>query len=245
METNDFIKKISSKEPSKSPSQKFWDFCELAYCAFAKPTSEKEKQDILEARYMQIVGTYHDKDAIRAYPELIGLVSQSIQGGRDFLGVVAAEIGALSAAQGQFFTPYEVCRLMAEISLGDRDSTIEQKGYLTVDEPAAGSGGMVLAFADALERRGYDPMTQLYVRATDISALSYWMCFLQLSLAGIPAEVIRGNSLSLEVFESAYTRPAFRLFSRLKRLPLESEAVEVEPAIVTPTPVEIRQLALF
>lgn len=203
-----FIKKLSEREFSKTPQAKFLDFLELAYCAYAKKTADNDKADALEARYMQIVGTYRDKDAVRAYPELLAMTVMEVNNDCDFLGRVAAEIGALNSHQGQFFTPYEVSRLMAEMMIGEMVPGIVERGYITVDEPTSGSGGMVLAFANTLRRRGYHPETQLYVRATDISAQCYWMTFLQLSMAGIPAQVIHGNSLSLEVFESAWTLAA-------------------------------------
>lgn len=201
-----FIKKLSALETCKSPHDKFRDFIEMAYCAHAKPTAPtKEQADALEERYMQIVGTYRDKDAVRAYPELLALMAIELQKECDFLGAVAGEIGALNSHQGQFFTPYDISRMMAEMLVGEKVIEIEESGYVTVDEPASGAGGMVLAFANTLRRRGYHPETQLFVRATDISAQCYWMTFLQLTLAGIPAQVIRGNSLSLETFESAWT----------------------------------------
>lgn len=199
-----FIQKLSRPEPSKSPQEKFRDFCELAYCAYAKPVSDAEQQEALEARYMQIVGSYRDKDAIRAYPELVALVFKGVQS-YDFLGAVAGELGALNSTQGQFFTPFEVSRMMAEMTIGDHEPTIQERGYLTVQEPAAGAGGMILALAQTMQRRGYDPASQLFVCAVDISAPCYWMTYLQLTLAGIPAQVIRGNSLSLEIFETAWT----------------------------------------
>lgn len=49
---NTFIKKLSSFEPSKSPQEKFREFIELAYCAFAKPMAAPEDKELLEARYM-------------------------------------------------------------------------------------------------------------------------------------------------------------------------------------------------
>lgn len=67
-----------------------------------------------------------DKDAIRAYPELVAMVYHGAQSG-DFLGSIAAEIGALNDAQGQFFTPFEVSRLMGEMSLGENESLIKKK----------------------------------------------------------------------------------------------------------------------
>jgi hypothetical protein len=69
-----FIKKLSALEPSKTSQEKFRDFIELAYCAYAKQMAAPEDKESLESRYMQIVGTYRDKDAVRAYPELIAMV---------------------------------------------------------------------------------------------------------------------------------------------------------------------------
>jgi hypothetical protein len=250
METQAFIKKLKALEPSKSTAEKFRDFCELAYCAYAKPMAAPEQHEILEARYMHIVGTYRNKDAIRAYPELIVLVSQGIEFG-DFLGTVAAEIGALNGDQGQFFTPFEVSYLMAQMLFGDIDETIEAQGYLTVQEPASGSGGMILALAKTMRQRGYNPNTQLFVCAIDISAQCFWMCYLQLALAGIPAQVIRGNSLSLETFETAWTRATVPfldrhgdIFTPKTESPIQS--VTLAPSIVPVQKVtEIKQLGLF
>jgi type I restriction-modification system DNA methylase subunit len=133
---------------------------------------------------------------------------------------------------------------MAEMLLDEKVRAIEEKGYLTVDEPAAGSGGMILALAQALKRRGYDSETQLYVQATDINALAYWMCFIQLSLANIPANVIRGNSLSLETFETSWTMACVPFFGRHKDI-FEEPAPSENNLIINPHPVEIKQLALF
>lgn len=178
-----FIKKLSALEPSKTPQEKFRDFIELAYCAYAKPMAAPEDKESLEARYMQIVGTYRDKDAVRAYPELVAMVYQGVESG-DFLGTVAGELGVLNGAQGQFFTPFEVSRMMAEMLIGDYEPIIQERGYLMVQEPASGAGGMILALAQAMLQRGYDPTSQLFVCAIDISAQCYWMAYLQLTLAG-------------------------------------------------------------
>ena len=62
MVTTDFITKLSSGDHSKTESEKFRDFCEMAYCALAKLTADSERGEALEARYMQIVGQYEDKD---------------------------------------------------------------------------------------------------------------------------------------------------------------------------------------
>jgi hypothetical protein len=85
---------------------------------------------------------------------------------------------------------------------------IAEQGFVTVQEPACGAGGMIIAAADVLTRKGFDIGTQLYVEATDISPMCFRMSYLQASLRGIPATIRRGNTLSLEMFEHART-PAF------------------------------------
>ena len=72
------------------------------------------------------------------------------------------------------------------------------------------------------------------------------MCYLQLTLAGIPAQVIRGNSLSLEIFESAWTASAIPFLGQ--HGDIFSQPHPDPPPLSLPTaPIftEITQLALF
>jgi hypothetical protein len=244
-----FLKHLNENAFSKSPGEKFRDWCELAYCAWAKPTAPtQERADELEARYMSIVERYRRTDEELEFirhssTHMAALAQLAVQGGGvDFLGDVAGQLEILNPNQGQFFTPYEVSRFMAEINLDGLEAIIERDGYVTICEPAAGAGSMILACADVFEKKGLGPETML-VQATDVSALAFYMCFLQLNWRGIPAAVIRGNTLSLEVFESAWTVAALTTFlphhghlsfSKPNREPLletNSAPVEVETVV--------------
>ena len=208
MSIQEFTKDLSRLDPSKSSSEKFRDFCELAFCAYAKVTAEN-----LEKRYMDIVQTYRDKDTIRAYPRLMAMAWRGVMDGEDFLGQAAAELNALDAKTGQFFTPMPVSQMMAMIGLQGAEAVIEEKGYITLNEPASGAGGMILAAAKVIKEMGYDPSSHLLVSAQDISQIAYHMCFLQLTFVGIPARVERCNSLSMESFDASWT-PATLAFYR-------------------------------
>lgn len=205
-----FIKAMSEIDRSKHRHEVFSDFCELAYCALAKlacPT--EEGRDALEEQYMLVAKRYRNKDDVRRMPELLGLTMEALnQGGCDFLGSVAGELGALDAKLGQFFTPYHVSRLMAEINLGNAAKIIEENGFITVQEPAVGAGGMVLAVADVIEELGFDPAVHLWVEATELSRSTYYMGFVQIHARGVAGRIICGNSLSLETFTSAFTATA-------------------------------------
>lgn len=204
---DEFIRKITKLDRSLSNRDKFRDFCELAYCAYAKlaaPT--KERADELEAQYMRIVDRYQDKDTVRAYPELLAIAQMAVEdGGCDFLGEVSGQLEVLDSYKGQFFTPYSVSRMMAQMLIKDADKVLEQDGYITILEPASGAGGMVLACADVIQGLGYNPMTSMLVHTIDISPLCYHMCYLQLTWRGVPAFVNLGDTLRLEMYEGAWT----------------------------------------
>jgi hypothetical protein len=201
---------LNGIDQSKRRTEVFADFCELSYCALAKAASPfTDQQDALETQYMEVVGRYRNKDDVRKIPELLALSLEAIHvGGMDFLGAVAGELGALDARLGQFFTPYEISRLMAEISLTDVAKTIESNGFVTVSEPTVGAGGMVIAVADVIEGLGFDPEQHLWVEATELSRTTYYMGFLQINARGVAGKVTCGNSLSMETFTSAYTAAA-------------------------------------
>ena len=214
-----FIKRLTALDREKSSYDKFRDFCEMAFCAYAKTTAPTpERAQELEDRYMQIVGTYRDKDTVRAYPNLC-LAGRAIQQGCDFLGNVATEMEVLNAQIGQFFTPYDVARFMAMMSLEGAADLIAANGFLTLQEPASGAGGMVLAAADTLAPTGLDPGLHMLVNAIDLSPLCFHMTFLQLTLRGIPALVEHGNTLSGERFTRAWTPATTAFWLHHGRLP--------------------------
>jgi hypothetical protein len=175
---------------------------------------------------MQIVGTYRNKDTVRAYPALLALADSAVMQGCDFLGSVATQMEVLNAQIGQFFTPWEVARLMASITLENPGGIIAEKGFLTLQEPASGAGGMVLAAADVLAQQAFDPGLHMLVHAIDVSPLCFHMTYLQLSLRGIPALVEHGNTLSGERFARAWTIATNDFYLRHGRLFPEPTAEE-------------------
>ncbi len=236
----EFVRLLNDIDRSKYRTEVFSDFCEMSYCALAKNASPfAEQQDALETQYMEVVGRYRDKDDVRKMPELMGIALGEIgNGGCDFLGMVAGEIGALESKLGQFFTPYEVSRLMAEINLADVDRMIEEQGFITACEPAAGAGGMLMALADVIEGKGHNLETTVWIEAVELSRSTYHMCYLQCAARGLAGKIICGNSLSLEVFTGAYTAaaPAFfnangDPFAKQKERAQQWEAAEKERAL--------------
>ncbi len=110
--------------------------------------------------------------------------------------------------EGGFFTPYSVSKVCALLSM-DKER-IERQRYITVHEPACGSGGMVVALADAMHSEGYNPQQQLLAHCVDVDQTAAMMCYIQLSLFGIPARVTIGNTLTMQ-FSRTMVTPMYHL----------------------------------
>lgn len=107
----------------------------------------------------------------------------------DVLGEVFMDSGL--ASKSQYFTPFNICLFMAASQL---DGVVENK-VADVIEPSCGSGGMILAYARILYEKGINYQQCLKVTAQDSDWLSVYMCYIQLSLIGVRAAVIQGDSL--------------------------------------------------
>ncbi|MBL7354025.1 hypothetical protein JN061_23045, partial [Salmonella enterica subsp. enterica serovar Typhi] len=61
------------------------------------------------------------------------------------------------------------------------------------------AGSMVVALAEAMLEAGFNPQKQMVAYCVDIDPVASMMCYIQLSLMGIPAIVATGNSLTVEI----------------------------------------------
>lgn len=113
---------------------------------------------------------------------------------------------------GQFFTPYDVCRVMAGISLSNVVEEIEHKGYITVNDCACGAGATLIAAAHEIGqklheagidlRKGEEKLTvrnwqnHVLFTAQDVDFVAGMMCYIQLSLLGAAGYIKIGNTLT-------------------------------------------------
>ena len=172
-----------------------------------------EAFESLEQSYMQCIKSY-ERDELNIFCELLGLTIYAHHNGySDFLCEIAGEAELLSKRGGQFFTPYSICRLIAKVSFGNVKPQVEEKGILTVCEPAVGAGALVIASAEEVASQGVNPCAHLQFDCTDISRDAFNMAYIQLSALGLQAIVHHGNTISMEYWESRPT-PQLRMFEQ-------------------------------
>jgi N-6 DNA Methylase len=189
----------------------FSDFVEIAALTVhqapyhAGAFARDEAFEKIERSYLDAINRY-DTSEIEQIVTLYATASMGIMENRaDFLGAAYMGLEISNERSGQFFTPPEVSRLMADMTFAGAPDISKEKGVITVDEPAAGAGGMLIEASNTLQRLGFDPRMTMYFRATDIDRTCFNMAYFQLSTLGLCGDVVHGNALSLEEWDRRAT----------------------------------------
>jgi hypothetical protein len=237
--------------------QIFADFVEIAAISISNALDlvSREKR---EERYLQVVKRYKPDDLAR-FPEMLASLTMALEEETtDVLGRTFHDLELHNKWSGQYFSPYPLYRMMAKMAIADKadlEARITERGFVTAQEPAAGSGAMIIALAHEMREAGINYQQHLHVTAVDVDPKCVHMSYLQFSLLHIPAVIVHGNSLSLEEFDRWYT-PAHILHGwdwKLRRPSEGSHTLqtvpESEPQPARPRddepPAQPTQLALF
>lgn len=221
-----FIKIFNSIAKHKHRYQVFSDFVTMSAIALNNGVNRSES---LESEYMEIVGKYSKDEAGKIAELFANLVILLDPEPRDILGSLYMELELGNSNNGQFFTSPEVSLMLAQVTYGDELERFD-KPFITLSEPACGAGGMVLAFVKIMRDHNHNPAEKLWVQCTDIDRIAGLMCYLQLSLWHIPAEIIIGNTLSMEIREVYYT-PAHYLGNWDARLKLQKQKETIKSSL--------------
>lgn len=170
------------------------DFIVMYACALSNPM-DKQHYDDREALYLRTIKKYNKQEL--AAHTVMALEDNPEQ---DFLGSIYMSLNLGNQHNGQFFTPYHICELMAEVTMQDSVLKIEKEGYITINDPCCGAGATLIAGVHAakkrLEKAGYNYQNHILVVAQDIDMTVALMCYIQLSLLGVAGCVKVGNSLT-------------------------------------------------
>lgn len=198
----DFLDVFNDIAPSKHRYTVFTDFVTMMAISLHNAIVKDEK---LEAEYMRCIQGYKREDQLQ-FPKLLAIFVDISEGEPyDHFGQLFMELGFSEDRKGQFFTPPELAEMMAMMTLTSMEAKLSQKTFITMSEPACGAGSMLLASVKVLMQAGYNPANVVWIQAVDIDRVSALMCYVQLTLWHVPAEVIVGNALTLEYREHWFT----------------------------------------
>ena len=192
------INKIQSLSGRYSPYNIFSDWIECSALAIQNACTmpHTELWEAREKEYLDIMRRYN-KDERFAIRELFFLLVDAMdEEMTDVLGEVYMAAGLGSKYTGQFFTPFHVSELCAKMALSQWEKEYSENGTISLCEPSCGGGGMIIAAVKIIKDAGINPQRALRVVAQDLDWKGVYMTYLQLSLLGIKAKVVQGDTLA-------------------------------------------------
>ena len=194
----EIIKRIQELSGRYSPYNIFSDWIECSALAIQNACTMPHT-DLWEARekeYLDIMNRYNENERF-ALRELFFLLVDALEEEMtDVLGEVymAAEFG--SKYTGQFFTPFHLSELCAKMALPHWEKEYSEHGTISLNEPSCGGGGIIIAAAKVMKEAGINPQRYLKIVAQDLDWKGVYMTYLQLSLLGLKAKVVQGDTLA-------------------------------------------------
>ena len=201
---------INRLSGAHSPYEVFSDWircCSLSICNTVHLIHDNVWKQ-REHDYIETIGRYPDGTEYKFAGMFCMLGDLLTEEMTDALGEIYMEAGMGSKSTGQFFTPFHLSEMAANMVIQDSIQSFMAKKtkLITLSEPSCGGGGMIIAAAKALKNAGINYQQYLDVVAQDIDWKGVYMTYLQCSLLGIRATVVQGDTL-LSPFDAKRTHP--------------------------------------
>lgn len=178
---------------------KVWsDWITMSAIAISNAT-DKSHSDEREKQYLKIVERY-TKQELETFTDMLTTLFMALNDNpdQDFLGELYMRLELGNDHAGQFFTPYHVCEFMSALTTPKEEfqQIIEDRGWVAVCDPTCGAGALLVAFANQCKREGINYQQKILFVAQDIDYIVGMMCYLQMSLLGMPGYVVIGDTLA-------------------------------------------------
>lgn len=271
----DIVRMIESLTGSRSLWNVWSDMIEMIAISIANSVDHSPRSKGREEHYLRIAKGYTPKDMdviARVFAEIVN--QYEVCPDQDLLGEIHMSLNFGSDALGQVFTPYNVCKMMAEMTVGNDlgEKEIAEKGYFSANDPACGAGATLIALVNVLKERGLNYQQKVFIIAQDIERTAALMCYIQLSMLGCAAAIFIGDTIRypatdnptrLELADNVWLTPICytpvwmrrreaRLLAQMMGLstdrviPEKKEDKPVEiPKAVEMKPIQAEQLSLF
>lgn len=201
---NEIVKKIEQLSGKYSGYEIFADWVKAMAIAISNAT-EMTNNDVYikrEEQYIEIAKKHGEN--MKEFSQMLLMLEIALENNiTDVLGEVYMRASLGSKQTGQFFTPFHLSLLTANTVI-PKDVSIENP--LVINEPSTGAGGMIIAAAKILKDRGLNPQKCMKVVAQDLDWKGVYMTYVQLSLLGIKAIVVQGDTLCEPFHENKYPK---------------------------------------
>lgn len=196
------VEQLDAVRGSYSLRDTFTDFVAMAAIAI-RNSFDQIGHGAREDEYQQLIRKYRPEGR-GVFSQVLALLTEALTAGPfDVLGRMYMELGVASSSMGQYFTPPSISDLLGLLTLDTQkiQAQIHRRGYITLCDPASGSGALVMGFATRLQEMGFNYQQYMHATLVDVDRRAVQMAYVQLSLLHIPAVIVHGNSLTLQEYD--------------------------------------------
>ncbi|MCD8372200.1 MAG: SAM-dependent methyltransferase [Clostridia bacterium] len=197
---NDFLKTFKILARNHNSWTVWQDYISLCACAISNSV-DKTNYEKREQEYCSTIRKY-DKQERRLFPKLFAKLALALENDpeQDFLGSIYMGLDFGNQYTGQFFTPYDICRTMAMMTIPSVCGHVNEYGFSTIHDPCCGAGATLIAGANVAKelynKEGKNFQNYILFLGQDIDRVVGLMCYLQLSLLGCAGYIKIGDTLA-------------------------------------------------
>jgi hypothetical protein len=154
-----------------------------------------------EQQYINTITAYTEKEQKIIMQMFVLLIWEyELYPYQDLLGSIYMSLGIQNKNQGQFFTPYDLCKLSANVTIDKKtmSKAVKEKGYASICDPTVGGGAMLIASAERCNKifNKLQYRNHVCFVGQDLDATCCHMCYIQLSLIGLAGYIVNANTLT-------------------------------------------------
>jgi len=194
----EFIKQYESLTRTRSAWEVWADLMEVWAIALSNVADpDKKRWQEREDQYLRTIKKFDDPQAVAKLFSILTIALEK-NPAQDFLGKIYMNLGLGDHWKGQFFTPYTLCQMMAEMTIDQQvmKARIEEHGWIAVSDPACGAGATLIAAAETIRRMHINYQQRVLFIGGDIDRVTAQMCYIQLTLLGCAGYVAIADTLT-------------------------------------------------
>ena len=198
MRKKEFIRLYNKIGSRRGYSELWYDLILIIACTISNLVDKSQYEQRLK-RLEDTTARYSEEEQ-KIFLQLMSIIQTELQENpdQDFLGEIYTDLGLCKKSTAQFFTPYNISKMMAMMTLGNPAEEVKQRGFITINDPCCGAGAMPIAAVNVCREQGVDISRDVLIVAQDIDSLVAMMCYIQLSLIDCAGYILVGNTLTNE-----------------------------------------------
>ena len=205
-EYKEIVKIMKTCADTKNLYEVFTDFIKLMAYDISSVVDLSAKDERVK-KYQDIAKKY-TAEQLNSCAEIMALVTSALERKReDVFGRLYMELSFGDKLKAQEFTPTGISNLMARLSFDEESvqKALKKDGFVTIEDSSCGGGSTLIQAIEVLKDMGVNPNGQILVFANDLDFNAVAMCYVQLSLLGVPAVIKHQDTLTLETYSTWFT----------------------------------------